>query len=276
MIRYLSFCRFLLHLRFLYFPLIIHSFTLKYFRSKSICFSINAAAKTKVPTSDNRFVVRNEVSIEEMLQFARLGHVNFKAALNPEFIENTILPEFQQLFKSKELKALQHVVQVVINDNDCLPSTVEECQAILKEKAQPDDIPFLQLFHLWREHEIAKQLALSPELGKLAAQLLGVNKVRLYQDSLFVKRPMDGATEWHSDLNMVPLDTNDYITCWIPLQNIPSVSDGGSTLEYASGSHRDFSLLYCKFIIVFSLLLLFLFLNHNLFISNYYYCYFYD
>ena len=81
-------------------------------------------------------------------------------------------------------------------------------------------------------------------LWPVAAKLLGVNAVRLYQDSLYVKRPGDGPTAWHSDLTDAPFDTNDMITCWIPLQPVPSQEDGGSALSFASGSHRDFALPY--------------------------------
>lgn len=47
--------------------------------------------------------------------------------------------------------------------------------------------------------------------GHVAAQLLGVPRVRLYQDSIFTKRSGDGPTLWHSDLNMAPFDTNDFV-----------------------------------------------------------------
>ena len=40
---------------------------------------------------------------------------------------------------------------------------------------------------------------------------------------------------------MVPLDTNGFITAWLPLRPL-SPADAG--LEFASGSHRDFALPY--------------------------------
>ena len=70
------------------------------------------------------------------------------------------------------------------------------------------------------------------------AKHLGTKSVRLYQDALFVKRSGDGPTRWHSDLNMAPFDTNDFVTCWIPLQKVPGQAEGGSGLSFASGSHR--------------------------------------
>ena len=71
------------------------------------------------------------------------------------------------------------------------------------------------------------------------AKHAGTKSVRLYQDALFVKRSGDGPTRWHSDLNMAPFDTNDFVTCWIPLQKVPGQSEGGSGLSFASGSHRS-------------------------------------
>jgi ectoine hydroxylase-related dioxygenase (phytanoyl-CoA dioxygenase family) len=102
----------------------------------------------------------------------------------------------------------------------------------------------MQLFNLWRQVSEVQAVALNPELGKFAADLLGVPSVRLYQDSLFVKRSGDGPTMWHSDLNMAPFDSNDFVTCWIPLQKVPPQEEGGSSLVFASASHRDFALSY--------------------------------
>ena len=102
-------------------------------------------------------------------------------------------------------------------------------------------VPFLQLFNTWRHAPAVLELLRSPAIAGTAAQLLGVDpspspssssssssssgqrqppppRVRLYQDSLFVKRSGDGETHWHADLAMAPLDTNDLVTCWLPLQ----------------------------------------------------------
>lgn len=57
-------------------------------------------------------------------------------------------------------------------------------------------------------------------------------QVRLYQDCLFQKMPGFGVTNWHSDLNMVPLDTNSFLTVWIPLRSLAKTD---SSLHFASG-----------------------------------------
>lgn len=42
----------------------------------------------------------------------------------------------------------------------------------------------------------------------------------LLQDCVFLKEPGFAETNWHSDLRMAPLDTNDFITAWIPLRPV--------------------------------------------------------
>lgn len=112
----------------------------------------------------------------------------------------------------------------------------------------------------------------SQALTGVAAQLLGVKRLRLYQDCLFRKEPGYSETNWHSDLRMAPFDTNHALTAWIPTRRIgaeppaPAASSQGSGraggggkgrgrgsgldaaaeedsgLMYAVGSHRDFAL----------------------------------
>lgn len=68
---------------------------------------------------------------------------------------------------------------------------------------------------------------------------MGVPRVRLYQDSLFYKRPGDDETLWHTDLATAPLDTNAFVTVWIPLTLVPASDAGGSPLRFLTGSHAD-------------------------------------
>lgn len=60
----------------------------------------------------------------------------------------------------------------------------------------------------------------SHRLASVAAQLLGEERVRVYQDCIFLKEPGFTPTNWHSDLPLSPLDTNSFVTAWIPLRPI--------------------------------------------------------
>jgi ectoine hydroxylase-related dioxygenase (phytanoyl-CoA dioxygenase family) len=105
-----------------------------------------------------------------------------------------------------------------------------------KRKMQDRDTygkAFLQIMNLWRSDEATKQFVLSKRLAKIAADLMGVENVRLYHDQALFKEPGGGPTPWHQDQYYWPIDNNNTITMWMPLVDI-DVDMG--MLTFASGS----------------------------------------
>jgi ectoine hydroxylase-related dioxygenase (phytanoyl-CoA dioxygenase family) len=94
---------------------------------------------------------------------------------------------------------------------------------------------FLQMFNLWEHDEAAARFVLAARFGRVAAELMGVDGVRLYHDQALVKEAGGGHTPWHQDQGYWPLDTIDTITMWMALDDIEP--DVGS-MTFASGSHR--------------------------------------
>ena len=94
---------------------------------------------------------------------------------------------------------------------------------------------FLQVMNLWEVDESVKQFTLAKRFAKLAADLLGVENVRIYHDQALFKEPGGGFTPWHQDQYYWPLNTDNIITMWMPLVDI-DVSMG--MLSFASGSHK--------------------------------------
>ncbi|WP_353129282.1 phytanoyl-CoA dioxygenase family protein [Parapedobacter pyrenivorans] len=108
-----------------------------------------------------------------------------------------------------------------------------------KRKLQDRDTygkAFLQIMNLWLTDEEVKRFVLAKRFAKIAADLLGVANVRLYHDQALFKEPGGGPTPWHQDQNYWPLDTNNTVTMWMPLVDIPNVDMG--MLTFASRSHR--------------------------------------
>ena len=93
---------------------------------------------------------------------------------------------------------------------------------------------FLQLFNLWTENPLVKDLILSQRLGQIAADLMQVNGVRLYHDQALFKEGGGGITPWHADQYYWPLATDKTVTAWIPLQATPLEM---GPLEFSAGSH---------------------------------------
>lgn len=95
---------------------------------------------------------------------------------------------------------------------------------------------FLQIMNLWARDEQVRRFTLARRFAKVAAELLGVDGVRIYHDQALFKEPGGGPTPWHQDQFYWPLDTDSTITMWMPLMD---VSEDMGTLTFASGSHRS-------------------------------------
>ena len=80
---------------------------------------------------------------------------------------------------------------------------------------------FLSLEMMWLKNPIIKKYVLSSRIGKICANLLNVESVRLYHDNVLAKEPGCGRTPWHFDDHHFPLATNKVVTAWIPAQAIP-------------------------------------------------------
>jgi ectoine hydroxylase-related dioxygenase (phytanoyl-CoA dioxygenase family) len=93
---------------------------------------------------------------------------------------------------------------------------------------------FLQITNLWQRDERVRQFVFSKKFAQAAADLLGVEKVRLYHDQALFKEPGGGKTPWHQDQYYWPLDTEKTITMWMPLVDI---DERMGMLTFASRSH---------------------------------------
>ena len=111
-----------------------------------------------------------------------------------------------------KLSALQHQVRVQFGASAAERcGSLAACREKLKALEGRGEVSFLQFFNLHRRSKRLKAIATSKRFSYWACKLLGVERVRLYQDALFWKRPGDGATDWHSDLGLAPFDTNSFL-----------------------------------------------------------------
>jgi len=93
---------------------------------------------------------------------------------------------------------------------------------------------FLQVENLWLDDPDVARFVLATRFAEVAAQLLGVDAVRLYHDQALFKEPGGGITPWHQDAMYWPLDGHRCLTMWMPLVAIDA--DMG-TLGFASGTN---------------------------------------
>jgi len=108
-----------------------------------------------------------------------------------------------------------------------------------KRKLQDRDTygkAFLQIMNLWQVDAEARKFVLAKRMAKIAADLMGVENVRLYHDQALFKEAGGGPTPWHQDQYYWPIDTNNTVTMWMPLVDI-DVDMG--MLTFASGSYTN-------------------------------------
>jgi ectoine hydroxylase-related dioxygenase (phytanoyl-CoA dioxygenase family) len=94
---------------------------------------------------------------------------------------------------------------------------------------------FLQVPNLWADDQAVRQYVTARRFAKVAADLMGVDGVRLYHDQALLKEPGGGHTPWHQDQNYWPLATEHTITMWMPLVDIDARM---GAMTFASGTHR--------------------------------------
>lgn len=95
---------------------------------------------------------------------------------------------------------------------------------------------FLQIMNLWVRDERVRQYVLARRFAKIAAELMGVEGVRIYHDQALFKEAGGGPTPWHQDFYYWPLDTDNTITMWMPLVDVDETM---GSMVFASGSHRE-------------------------------------
>lgn len=94
---------------------------------------------------------------------------------------------------------------------------------------------FLQTANLWREDALARRFVFGRRFAAAAADLLGVDGVRLYHDQALIKEAGGGPTPWHQDQFYWPLPGDRTVTMWMPLVDI---GDEVGSMTFGSGTHR--------------------------------------
>lgn len=93
---------------------------------------------------------------------------------------------------------------------------------------------FLFDMNLWERNKLIKKFIFNRKIAEIAADLMGVEKVRILNDAAYFKKPHNLQTKWHYDLDFYPLTTPNVVTAWIPLINLPA--EIGS-MNFITSSH---------------------------------------
>ena len=137
-----------------------------------------------------------------------------EAELNTPF---ALLPDAVESFRTEGYVKLKEV---------CSPASLLLLRRTFEELfartlADTPAMRFPSLEMMWTTDAVARAFVLSRRLARLAAELLGVNAVRLYHDNALSKLPACGRTPWHYDAHHYPIASENVVTVWVPLQPTP-------------------------------------------------------
>lgn len=155
--------------------------------------------------------------------------LNTPYSLNQEQIDFYQKNRFIKLKEVLNLETIQFYNEVISKQ----VSEMSQEQQALEDRTTYGKA-FLQLFNLWTENPLIKELIFSKRIAKIASELMEVKGVRLYHDQALFKEGGGGITPWHADQYYWPLESDKTITAWIPLQE--TTLEMGP-LEFSAGSH---------------------------------------
>lgn len=153
------------------------------------------------------------LSDAQLLAFERNGHITLTDVLS----EKELLASKQaveEAVHSRCLDALTHRMRVLLPAHQQIAIQSSQ-QGFQHLKAHSRELGFLQHFNLHRYDSNVRELALHSNLASIAAQLLGTQKLRLYQDCVFLKEPGFSQTNWCVHPN---LHSNLQLTCRLSSQ----------------------------------------------------------
>lgn len=152
-----------------------------------------------------------QVTIEQINDFQKNGHI--------------FLP---QVCNQDEVMVYRPVIANIVEELNYHTKPVYERETYGKA--------FIKIHNLWQKSEAARRFVLAKRFANIAADLMGVDGVRLFIDQALFKEPGGGHTPWHQDQVYWPLDSDKTITMWMPLVPIPA---NVGTMTFASESHAQ-------------------------------------
>lgn len=150
------------------------------------------------------------LTADQIAQFRRDGFIKLKHVLSPE-----VLAHYGKIITSE------------VHRLNTLHVPME--QRTTYQKA------FLQVMNLWTKNDDVREFCFGKKLARMAAELMGVEGVRIYHDQALYKEPGGGITPWHADQYYWPISNHNSVTVWIPLQETPMEL---GPLGFSVGSHQ--------------------------------------
>lgn len=148
--------------------------------------------------------MKNEISPQNIAQYRRDGFL---------VIENFLSPDELSFWRT----ALDEAVAK--RNGNKMPDRKEVYgKGDDSDKSYYDNV-FDQLLNLWQDNEKIRQIMLDERLGKMAAELAGVDGIRIWHDQALIKKPWANPTSWHLDTPYWSFSDRRALSIWVALDD---------------------------------------------------------
>jgi len=154
-----------------------------------------------------------------------------RKTLTPEQIEDFQRDGFlvvEEFFRDNEREAFGNAV-----DAGVARRTVSDNRPMAEKSLYEQS--FIQCINLWEDDLAIRAFTFNPDLGKMAADLLGAESVRIWHDQALYKEAGGRETDAHQDRPFWPIKPATQVTAWIPFDGSRR---GSGAMAYLPGSHR--------------------------------------
>lgn len=94
---------------------------------------------------------------------------------------------------------------------------------------------FIQRVNLWQDHAGVRDLMLDEHFGRIAADLEGVDGMRIWHDQTLIKQPWANQTSFHLDVCYWSFSSRHATSIWMALDD---VTPQNGCLYFLPGSHK--------------------------------------
>ena len=151
-------------------------------------------------------------------------------ALDPHVLEQFAADGFvatPDVFSVEELSALTRAV-----DAEVAARTAHDSREVTQKTIYEQS--FIQCMRLWETNAVVREFVCDGRLAGMAAQLLQVPSVRLWQDQALYKESGGRETDPHQDQTFWPIGNAPLVSVWIPFD---AVTRNNGAMAYVPGSH---------------------------------------
>lgn len=135
----------------------------------------------------------------------------------------------------KELEHWRTVVDEAVATRGKTKLAGREGQENWQEGDSYYDRVFVQRINLWQDNTAMRELMLDARLGKMAADLAGVDGIRIWHDQALIKQAWGNPTGWHLDNPYWSFSSRDSVSLWVALDDA-TLENG--CLYFVPGTHK--------------------------------------